>query len=187
MKKEKKGFFKKYIDYEMKYWKDTADVYKEEAANFKKLKQIYSKENIKKAWKENRKFERGAVDISQEQYIEDIHTTALSVMMIMLVFSAFFSVFSINIAKGVSMSPTIEDGNIVICSRNVEDIKKGDIVVVKTNKKMSDTQSYVVKRISEITDTNVFLLGDNEEHSKDSRTYGYVNRNLIVGKVINYD
>ena len=187
MARENKSFFKKIVDHEMKFWKDTAQAYKQEAANLKKLKQIYSKKNIKSAIKEQKEFEKGMCNISQEQYIEEIQSTLLGIMMVLLIVSVIFSYVGIDIARGKSMEPTIKEGNILFFSRYVDDIEEGDIVIVKTNKKMSDESKKVVKRVAKITNTNVYLLGDNRNNSKDSRMYGYVNRNLIEGKVLNYD
>ena len=44
---------------------------------------------------------------------------------------------------------------------------------------------YIIKRVSEIADDgSVYVLGDNTEHSFDSRHCGYFPKEIIRGKVI---
>lgn len=187
MSKDKKWFGKRIFDYEMKYWIDTGKKYKEEFENLKKIKKKYNKEYIKASLKRKNNFDKGPINISQEQYIEDIQTQLLGVMMLLLIISVIFSHLGIGMVSGQSMEPTLKDGDIVVYSRYVEDIEVGDIVIVNTTKKMSDNEEKNIKRVAKVTDTNVYLLGDNKAASKDSRTYGYVNRKQIEGRVLNYD
>jgi len=56
--------------------------------------------------------------------------------------------------------------------------KKGEVVMVKQSGKL------IVKRISKVKDGNLFLVGDNPEKSTDSRQFGWVEKNQLVGKVI---
>ncbi len=56
--------------------------------------------------------------------------------------------------------------------------KIGDIVVIKHDGKE------IVKRVQSIHDRKVFIEGDNETESTDSRAFGAINLDQIVGKVI---
>ena len=56
--------------------------------------------------------------------------------------------------------------------------KVGDIVVVKVNGKD------MVKRVNKVYDRTVYLQGDNREESADSRDFGVVSMNQIIGKVV---
>jgi len=68
--------------------------------------------------------------------------------------------------------------------------KKGDIVVIKQNGKE------MVKRVQKVTQSviptnvgiqiKVFVTGDNSQESTDSRHFGPVNMDQIIGKVIYY-
>ena len=55
----------------------------------------------------------------------------------------------------------------------------GDIVVARK----PGTDALVVKRVAAVDEEGVFLLGDNEAHSIDSRSYGPVPPTAIVGTV----
>ncbi len=58
-------------------------------------------------------------------------------------------------------------------------IRDGDVVVVRD----PDVASrLVVKRAVEVGDETVVLLGDNPDASRDSRKFGPVQRELVVGR-----
>lgn len=54
----------------------------------------------------------------------------------------------------------------------------GDIVVIKVGDKE------MVKRVQKVHDREVFVGGDNKKGSHDSRHFGPVNMNQIIGKVV---
>lgn len=56
--------------------------------------------------------------------------------------------------------------------------KVGDIVIIKLARKE------IVKRIQKVDGRRVFVIGDNQKSSTDSRHFGKVNINQIVGKVV---
>jgi len=123
----------------------------------------------------------------------------LITIIVMLILNLFLMVYNVS---GDSMNPTLLNGKLGIAVRNgVTDIKRFDIVVVKIDDKYivkrviglpNDTVKYVNQqlivngeRINEwytegkTEDMNItlgtdeyFCLGDNREHSKDSRVYG---------------
>ena len=56
--------------------------------------------------------------------------------------------------------------------------KRGDIVVIKHQGKE------MVKRIQKIDDRQIFVQGDNQKESTDSRNFGPIDKSEIIGKVI---
>jgi phage repressor protein C with HTH and peptisase S24 domain len=76
------------------------------------------------------------------------------------------------------MLPLFKHGGIVICFDKRPKI--GDVVVATIDDKE------VIKRVDQLTDKKVYLIGDNQASSTDSRTYGYISKQSIVGVVIFY-
>lgn len=58
--------------------------------------------------------------------------------------------------------------------------KIGDIVSFRE----SSTGEILLKRIVKISGDKYFLRGDNQSDSKDSRQFGFVKNNQIIGKII---
>ena len=56
--------------------------------------------------------------------------------------------------------------------------KVGDIVVIK----MGDKE--IVKRVQKVDDRHIFVVGDNQNESMDSRDFGEISINNIVGKLV---
>ncbi len=75
------------------------------------------------------------------------------------------------------MMPTIEPGKLLIAARNSK-IREGNIVIARVGGRE------IVKRVSEISNTKFYILGDNENGSTDSRDYGWLNESQIIGKII---
>ncbi len=85
------------------------------------------------------------------------------------------------ICEGVSMNPTLQDGEVVLVDRNAE-IEVGDIVVARHP---IEQTSEIVKRVGRINERgNYFLVGDNLADSNDSRRFGAVTKEYIKGKVV---
>ena len=85
--------------------------------------------------------------------------------------------------EGASMAPSFASGERVVVSRAVYWLRApraGDIVVVRDPREPS---RLLVKRIEREEDGGYVLYGDNIESSTDSRAFGPVRRELIVGKV----
>ena len=83
--------------------------------------------------------------------------------------------FTVN---GDSMFPTLKEGQDVLSLNWFFKPKVGDIIVLKYGGKE------MVKRVEKIDDQEVFVVGDNEAESTDSRDFGTVNMDKIVGKVV---
>ena len=85
--------------------------------------------------------------------------------------------------EDVSMAPTLKAGDYVIVSKLSYVFRKpsrGDIIVFKHP---SNNESFLIKRITEARDSEYFVQGDNKEFSTDSRHFGAINKNFIIGKV----
>ena len=80
---------------------------------------------------------------------------------------------------GESMAPSIEPGSYAVVS-SLARPKAGDVVVARHPFK----DMRVIKRVKQITEGRYFLEGDNKDASNDSSTFGTVDRNAILGKVL---
>lgn len=79
--------------------------------------------------------------------------------------------------KGDGMYPTLEKGQLVLVRRRSV-LKVDDIIVFLRN------GAEKVKRITGIEGNFLYVLGDNPRYSTDSRHYGYISRDTVVGTVI---
>lgn len=85
---------------------------------------------------------------------------------------------------GTSMQPLLQPGEEILINPYAykEALPQINDLVVATHPDREDLE--IVKRISYITeDGNLFLLGDNSNHSTDSRSFGTISLDKIVGKV----
>lgn len=85
--------------------------------------------------------------------------------------------------KEKSMEPTIKEGSMVLVGRYyfIRKPKVGEIVIVKINGK------YIIKRIDKIGRNKIFIIGDNKKESIDSRNFGWVEVNNVIGKVLSFE
>lgn len=91
-----------------------------------------------------------------------------------------FQIFRI---KDRSMLPTVGSGDYVLVSKLSYSISKlgaGDLIVSRHPSR----RMYIIKRIERVLPSGYYLVGDNRGSSEDSRTFGAVKRELIVGKVV---
>ena len=84
------------------------------------------------------------------------------------------------VIHGNSMSPALKNGDeVTFDSYKEQSIKIGDILVV--NHPYSADKK-IVKRVSKIKgDSLYFLEGDNSYESSDSKTFGYISTESIIG------
>lgn len=83
--------------------------------------------------------------------------------------------------EGDSMLPTLKNGDLVVINPN-SDLCVGDIVLAQHPFKKSVK---IIKRIAEILpDEKYFLVGDNPSESSDSRSFGAIRAEDILGKAV---
>lgn len=76
------------------------------------------------------------------------------------------------------MYPTLRKGSRVVTQNWFYKLNLKDIIVAKVNNRP------VIKRIKRITAKKIFLEGDNKSESTDSREFGEIDKNKLIGKVI---
>lgn len=79
--------------------------------------------------------------------------------------------------EGESMAPTYPQGKIVLAWR-FRKPKKGDVVIVKHHR------LELIKRVDQLQDDKVYVLGDNPAESTDSRHYGWLPLSSVLGVVV---
>ncbi len=83
-----------------------------------------------------------------------------------------------------SMEPSFKSGDYVLVNKLAYVFgkpSKGDVIVLKHPK---EKDKFLIKRISVITNSNeIYVVGDNKGFSQDSRHFGPITKDLIIGKV----
>ena len=98
------------------------------------------------------------------------------------------NVGSIQIVVGQSMFPTLNPNqssmllDMVWVSKTC-DFRPGDVVMLKDPIRERPTR--IIKRVSEVSNDGslVYVLGDNRDHSTDSRSFGFVPSVMVEGVV----
>ncbi|MBP9820647.1 S26 family signal peptidase [Candidatus Saccharibacteria bacterium] len=77
------------------------------------------------------------------------------------------------------MAPVLKPGDIVFAKKiHHMHIYANSIVIANINGKE------IIKRVGLVKNGKVFLIGDNKAASTDSRTFGLVPCNVVLGKVV---
>ena len=83
-----------------------------------------------------------------------------------------------------SMQPALEPGDYVLVNRwayRLRAPRTGDLVVLRDPE---NPGRFLIKRLANSADPGrLTVLGDNESRSRDSRTFGSVDRRDLIGKV----
>ena len=77
------------------------------------------------------------------------------------------------------MIPRIKPGQFVLI-RKTKKIKENDLILFQHPFKGIK----LVKRVDHIEQGMIYALGENKEESSDSREFGYIPKELVIGKVI---
>jgi len=76
------------------------------------------------------------------------------------------------------MLPTLKAGQLVLASGWHPRLHIDDVVVVRHD------NIDKIKRIRKINNNRLFVVGDNSASSLDSRSFGWLPQNTVIGKVI---
>ena len=79
--------------------------------------------------------------------------------------------------EGLSMLPAYTHGKIVIAWR-FRRPKPGDVVIVRHHR------IEIIKRVDQLQDDQMYLLGDNPGESTDSRQFGWLPIKAVIGVVL---
>lgn len=130
------------------------------------------------------------------------------VVVLLIVTKAFF--FDFVRVKGESMKPTLNNHQLIMIKKQISHISKGMIVVMnspengQTIKRIIATEGDCVQIINGallindlyyasvlskdikyiIPQDHIFVLGDNINHSTDSRDWGPISKNEIIGIMV---
>jgi nickel-type superoxide dismutase maturation protease len=85
--------------------------------------------------------------------------------------------FKLRRVVGESMLPTLRPGQLVAIGERGT-LRVGDIVMI-----LHDDMEKI-KRVARIESGRLYVLGDNPNASTDSRNFGWIGAELVVGKVI---
>jgi phage repressor protein C with HTH and peptisase S24 domain len=80
--------------------------------------------------------------------------------------------------RGDSMSPALKPGHLVIGTSYYAVLRLGDVVIVHHGGLEK------IKRVHLISKDYLFLLGDNEAQSTDSRSFGWLHVSAVRAKVV---
>lgn len=76
------------------------------------------------------------------------------------------------------MLPILKSGQDVLVWCWFFKLKVGDLVVFKKNGKE------MIKRSQKVNDRSIYVIGNNLKESTDSRSFGWIEKSKIIGKVI---
>lgn len=121
----------------------------------------------------------------------------LALIIIIVILGVVYYLFPLIQVVGDSMYPTYHNGEILLGTRlyRKSKLKKGDVIVYT-----SPEDRIVIKRIDKTArgkyyrigslqffkrERQFYCLGDNSEHSYDSRNYGFISSRKLKCKVVN--
>src|SRR6266702_6893505 len=79
---------------------------------------------------------------------------------------------------GESMSPALRPGDVIWATGIFRSLRLGEIVVVRHDGLEK------IKRIADVHNNRVFLVGDNPAQSTDSRSFGWLDAQVVIAKVV---
>jgi type IV secretory pathway protease TraF len=76
------------------------------------------------------------------------------------------------------MLPGLKPGQIIIAKTKIGKLKQRSIVIVEHDNLEK------IKRIKAIKNNRIYLLGDNPQESVDSRQFGWLTSEQVIGEII---
>ena len=88
--------------------------------------------------------------------------------------------FGFRIVKisGHSLEPAFTADSFGLVRMGEKNLRTGDAVVLKISGELT------LKRIQKITPQGYYIIGDNQADSSDSRDYGLISADNIIGKIV---
>ncbi len=80
--------------------------------------------------------------------------------------------------EGQSMLPSLSTGQLILAVKYKPVNLTGRVVICRYN------QLEIIKRVKWANQNELYVLGDNPEYSRDSRFFGPISRNQLIGLVI---
>jgi len=136
------------------------------------------------------------------------HAAAAALILLFAV-TVLSLLFQVAVVQGDSMMPTLHDGQIALALRHFRSLRRGDLVLVRRGSdilikriayvpgdRLGRLDEPLFQRVRDFFDCGknrdtlivpagrFVVLGDNRLHSDDSRRFGPVPRQDIVGRVI---
>lgn len=87
--------------------------------------------------------------------------------------------YQVFIIHGKSMEPTLREGAILVIKKTKR-VKLQDMIALYS----PQDQRIIIKRLVRITESGYFVKGDNGDGSTDSRHFGAVKKEDIIGRVV---
>jgi len=84
------------------------------------------------------------------------------------------------------MQPAFNNNDLVLVNKLSYLFKNpelNDVVAIK-NPALDKEKRYIIKRVVKIKKNKYFVEGDNKKESTDSRSFGWIGRENIIGKII---
>lgn len=117
---------------------------------------------------------------------------AVALFVFLIIAFLYQSFFTLSVVRGKSMEPTFHDGQVVLVGKGgllFGPLKHGDVVVFTRNGEL------LVKRVvalpyeiapdgTRVPANHIYVVGDNLEVSEDSRIFGPIPLNSVIGKVL---
>lgn len=76
------------------------------------------------------------------------------------------------------MLPKLEDGRVVVASGWFKALRPHDIIIIKHDGREK------IKRVQHIENEKLYVVGDNEVASTDSRQFGWIDLDCVLAKVL---
>jgi len=80
--------------------------------------------------------------------------------------------------EGASMQPSYAHHSLVWASALFHKLHPGDVVIIQHNGLEK------IKRIEAVVGDELYVLGDNPVQSTDSRAFGWLSTDVVIGRVI---